>query len=86
MLRVVNLGSKNKVNNDNRESFHWAFEQAGAKEKLAEFARSNPQTFYQIYGRMAPKEIDVSLKTQEIFIEDLAKKELMQEARVEITN
>jgi hypothetical protein len=75
-------GSRSKVNVDIRECFSWAFEQAGGREELAKWAKTNRKTFYQIYAKLAPKEVDMNVRQQEAFIETLANQELIEEAQV----
>lgn len=53
-------GSKNKTSADVRQSILNVYSTLGGDDAFAKWAKSNPDEFYKIHARLAPKDIDVA--------------------------
>lgn len=53
-------GSKNKTTRAAKEMLEEAFDRAGGVDELTKFAKANPAAFYQLWGRILPKNVDVT--------------------------
>ena len=53
-------GIPNKITRDQRAALAYAFEGLGGADGLTAWARSNPDAFYQLWGRTVPKDVSVT--------------------------
>src|SRR5262249_25306597 len=49
---------QNKTTDTAREALHNAVEAIGGQERLAEWAKTNPDDFYRLYARLIPQELN----------------------------
>ena len=82
-------GSTNRINIDIRQKFYTVYETIGKEEKLSGddafrlWARLNKKTFYSLFCKLAPTNIDISDNRQhESFMDRMAKEMLLKEAQV----
>lgn len=54
-------GSQNKTTVAVKEAFRQAFDELGGVGALVEWAGKNPTSFYQLYSKLLPTEIDATL-------------------------
>lgn len=50
-------GSKNRVTATVKDNILAVYEKVGGRDGMARWAKANPDAFYQMYGRLAPKEV-----------------------------
>lgn len=53
-------GSVNKITASIKEAIGKAFDELGGVGSLVKWGKKNPDGFYQLWGRLAPKEVEVS--------------------------
>ena len=80
-------GTPNKLNIDIREKFYNAYENMGEADKISgdqaflEWARKNPKTFYTLFAKLAPTNLNIhDGREHESFIDRMAQ-EMLQEAQ-----
>ena len=82
-------GSVNRINIDIRQKFYTVYEDIGKEEKLdgdesfRVWARSNKKTFYSLFCKLAPTNLNINDNRQhESFIDRMAKEMLLKEVEV----
>lgn len=50
-------GSKNRITSAVKDNIIRVFEDIGGHQAMARWAKANPDAFYNMYGRLAPKEV-----------------------------
>ena len=82
-------GSPNKINIDIRQKFYTVYETIGKEEDLSGddafrvWARSNKKTFYSLFAKLAPTNLNIhDSREHESFMDRMAKEMLLKEAQV----
>lgn len=82
-------GSVNRINIDIRQKFYHVYEDMGKEEKISGddafrvWARSNKKTFYSLFAKLAPTNLNINdNREHESFMDRMAKELLLKEAQV----
>lgn len=66
-------GAKNKINIDIRQKFYYVYENLARHKKQSgdqfflEWSRKNPNLYFQLFAKMAPKQAEMAVKSSEDF-------------------